>query len=52
MNVVLMGHCEWKDTSMMNTKRFILDNANLTEVVPNPRRVAHSYLIEDEEVTK
>ena len=51
VNVVLMEHCEWKDKKGMNTKRFIIDNTNLTEVVPNPRSVAYSDLMDMKEVT-
>ena len=52
VDVVLMGHCEWKNKREMDTKKLIMDSTNLTKVVPNPRSVAYSDLMEDEEVTK
>ena len=52
VTLVLSGHCEWRDKREMNTKRMIVEDEYLTEIIPNPANRNYNEVMDDEDIVR
>ena len=52
VKLLLSRHCEWRDNREMNTKRMIVEDEFLTEIIPSPANRNYNEVMDDEDIVR